>query len=73
MTKPTTTPHYITLNAIIDKNRLTFSYLPPAAKQAETLSVTVSNPLNIEKKIEQEANALGKQYHQIILIERKSA
>lgn len=73
MTKPTTPRKYITLNALIQANRLTFSYLPPMAKQAETLSMTVTNPLNIEKKIEQEANALGKQYHQIILISRKIA
>ncbi len=74
MTKSTTTtPHYITLNALISKNRLTFSYFPPAASKTETLSVTVNNPLNFEKKIEAEANKLGKQYHQIIIIARKIA
>ncbi len=74
MTKPTAaTPHYITLNALIAKNRLTFSYFPPAASKTETLSVTVNNPLNFEKKIEAEANKLGNQYHQIILIERQIA
>ncbi len=74
MKTPTQTPRkYITLNAIIAKNNLTLSYLPPAATKTETMNMTINNPLNIEKKIEATANKLGNQYHKIILISRKIA
>lgn len=67
----TKAPKYITLTAIIEKNHLTFSYLPPAASKTEILDMDVANPLNLEKKIESEAAQLGDRYHKIILIQRQ--
>ncbi len=67
-------PHYIILNVTLDHGTLTFSTQLPDYSPLQTQTVTqLVNRHTAEKFIESQANTLGTQYHQPVLIRRLTA